>query len=146
MNRTIEINDTTTNNEQKEKYMKRNECDEFLQGYLDAALFCTDTEPPSGQDYVETGRADKMFPSIPDWFIKEAKLACANFTVKAAHLLVRAGDPWRNGSDFFYTRNRAGVGFWDRGYPEEISKPLTELASRFNEHVLTPEDIGQTIQ
>lgn len=124
--------------------MKRQEADSFLQGYLDAALFTTDTDPPSGWDYVESGRADEMFPALPDWFITQAKKDCAEFVVKACNLLDRAGDPWRNGSDFFYTRNGHGVGFWDQGYAEEISKPLTALAHSFGTHDLCPEDIGQT--
>ncbi len=122
--------------------MKRNECDEFLCGYLDAALFTTDPEPPSGCDYVECGRADELFPSLPDWFIKEARKACADFTVKASSLLVKAGDPWRNGSDFYYTRNGHGVGFWDRGYPDEVADPLTKLCEEFGEHSLCAEDLG----
>lgn len=130
--------------------MKRNECDEFLQGYLDAALFTTDPEPPSGVDYVESGRADELFPKLPQWFIDEARKACAGFVVLVENnhpgLLEKAGDPWRNGSDFWYTRNHHGVGFWDRGYPDEVSKPLTEIAHKCGEHYLMAEDFGLVTQ
>lgn len=123
--------------------MKRSECDAFLQGYLVAALFTTDTDPPGGADYVETGRADEMYQQLPHWFIEEARKDCARFTVENAALLNQAGDPWRNGADFWYTRNHHGVGFWDRGYPDDIADPLTDAAHRFGEVYLLPGDICQ---
>jgi hypothetical protein len=121
----------------------RESYDGFLQGYLDAALFTTDVSPPAGCDYVESGRATELYPSLPDWFIEQARKDCAAFTVANCGLLLNAGDPWRNGSDFWYTRNRQGVGFWDRGYPDEVADPLTEAAHVFGECYLMPEDIGQ---
>jgi hypothetical protein len=123
--------------------MKRDQCDEFLCGYLDAALFTTDNEAPGACDYVESGRASEMFPKLPAWFLKQARKDCAAFTVKAEHLLVKAGSPWQNGSDFWYTRNRHGVGFWDRGYDEKLGDELTAISQAFGECDLLPEDIGQ---
>src|SRR5690348_2131647 len=93
--------------------LTRKQCDSFLLGYLDAALFTTDQNPPSGCDYIESGRAEELFPMLPNWFIEQARKDCAKFTVENCELLNQAGDPWRNGSDFWYTRNRHGVGFWD---------------------------------
>lgn len=122
----------------------RNDFDPFLQGYLDAALFTTDENPPSGCDYVESGRAAEMYPSLPDYFIEQARKDCAAFTVANAELLNRAGDPWQNGSDFWYTRNGHGVGFWDRGYPDDVAEPLTDAAHKFGEAYLMPDEIGQT--
>lgn len=116
--------------------MKRSQCDSFLQGYLDTALFTTDENPPSGCDYVESGRADEMYPSLPDDFIEQARKDCAEFTVDNCELLNRAGSPWQNGSDFWYTRNGHGVGFWDRGYADEIADPLTADCKRFGEAYL----------
>jgi len=125
------------------KKPKRSEVSAFLRGYLDTALFTTDTSPPSGQDYVESGRADEMWPRLKLDFILQAQQDCKKFIEKNADLLIRAGDPWQNGSDFWYTRNGHGSGFWDRGYPKEISKPLTKAAHEFGESDLMPEDIGQ---
>lgn len=124
--------------------MKRTEADPFLRGYLDAALFTTDPEPPSGCDYVESGRADELFPQLPEWFILEARKASADFCYRCCgkNLLERAGDPWRNGSDFWYTRNGHGVGFWDRGYPDDVAEPLTAICKQFGEHYLLAEDFG----
>lgn len=123
--------------------MKRSECDSFLRGYLDAALFTTDENPPSGCDYVESGRADVMFPSLPDYFIVQAKADCAKFEAENADLLAVAGDANQNGSDFWYTRNGHGVGFWDRGYADEIAAPLTDACRKFGSHDLCPDEIGQ---
>ncbi len=121
--------------------MKRNEVDPFLRGYLDAALFTTDEDAPGGCDYIESGRADEMFPRLPDWFVEDARKDCAKFAALNCELLSRAGDPWQNGTDFWYTRNGHGVGFWDRGYPDEIGDALSESASKFGNHYLSPEDI-----
>lgn len=122
--------------------MKRNEADSFLQGYLDAALFTTDPDPPGGCDYVESGRADELYPSIPDWFIEQARKDCAGFESTYYDTLCAAGSRWQNGSDFWYTRNRHGVGFWDRGYPDEVAGPLTEAAHAYGECDLMAEDLG----
>lgn len=123
--------------------MKRNEANPFLRGYCDAALFTTDAHPPSGMDYVSCGRADEMFESLPDWLIEQAQKDCAKFQAENAELLSKAGDDWQNGSDFWYTRCGHGVGFWDRGYPDEIADPLTEACKKYGEAYLCPEDIGQ---
>lgn len=124
--------------------MKRSECtDPFLRGYLDAALFTTDAEIPGGCDYVECGRSDEMFPSLPEYFLSKAKEDCARFEADNAALLEKAGDFWRNGADFWYTRNGHGVGFWDRGYPDEVADPLSEAARKFGYHDLCPDEIGQ---
>lgn len=124
--------------------MKRSECnDPFLRGYLDAALFTTDDNPPSGADYVECGRSDDMFPSLPDYFLARAKEDCGKFEEENTALLEQAGDAWQNGSDFWYTRNHHSVGFWDRGYPDEVADPLTEAAHKFGEPDLYPDEIGQ---
>ena len=119
----------------------RNEYDPFLQGYLDAALFTTDENPPSGVDYVSSGRADEMYGKLPEWFIEQAKKDCAKFIVENCELLTKAGDPSQNGADFWFTRNHHGVGFWDRGYADEIADPLTEACHKFGECDLSPEDI-----
>jgi hypothetical protein len=126
--------------------MKRNEADFFLRGYIDAALFTTDPEPPSGCDYVESGRADELWPALDNAFLEAARADCAAFESENEALLAQAGDDWRNGSDFWYTRNGHGVGFWDRGYPDEIADPLTAAAKKFGEVWLCAEDFGLVTQ
>ena len=122
--------------------MKRSECDSFLQGYLDAALFTTDPNPPQGVDYAESDRADKMYQKIPNWFIENARKDCAKFAVENHRLLGYAGDAWQNGADFWFTRNRHGVGFWDRGYSDDVGDPLSDAAHSFGESYLDETDLG----
>lgn len=139
--------------------MKRHECDDFLRGYLDAALFTTDTNPPSGCDYVESGRAEEMFPNLPDEFVEQARKDCEAFRKTPAWLALcealgneelgdlesDLGDPdGHAGRDFWYTRNGHGCGFWDGDWPEPHADALTEAAKVFGECYLMPEDIGQT--
>lgn len=124
--------------------MKRNETPEFLRGYCDAALFTTDEHPPSGCDYAESGRADEMFPSLPPDFIQQATEDCTRFQDANRELLAKAGDDWQNGADFWYTRNGHGVGFWDRGYPDDIADPLTEAAHKCGEHYLLLDELVES--
>lgn len=123
--------------------MKLSEVSPFLRGYIEAALFTTDDYCPGGCDYAESGRADELAPELPAWWVAEADKDCRQFQEANAALLERAGDDERNGRDFWYTRNGHGVGFWDRGYPDEIGDALTDAAKAFGEHYLSPEDFGQ---
>lgn len=123
--------------------MKLSECSPFLRGYIEAALFTTDAYCPGGCDYAECGRADELAPELPAWWIAEADKDCRQFQEANAALLEKAGDGEQNGRDFWFTRNRDGVGFWDRGYPDEVADPLTDAALAFGEHYLSPEDFGQ---
>lgn len=122
--------------------MKRSECtDPFLRGYIDAALFTTDENPPGGMDYVESGRADDMWPAVPQSFIDEAKRDCAAFEAANETWLAQAGDFEQNGSDLWYTRNRHGVGFWDRDYDGNVATGLTKAAHAMGEHYLDLEPL-----
>lgn len=124
--------------------MKRKDCtDLFLRGYLDTALFTTDETPPSGVDYVGAGRADEMFDSLPEHFIEQAKADCAKFQAANAELLKRAGDDRQNGSDLWYTRNGHGVGFFDRGYSNDLGEALTKAAYAMGGHDLSAYELGQ---
>ncbi len=76
-----------------------------------------------------------MYSKLPASFVEQARKDCAKFTVENYELLNRAGDPWQNGSDFWYTRNGHGVGFWDRGYPDDVADPLTEACKTFGERI-----------
>lgn len=120
--------------------MKRQDCrDPFLRGYIDAALWTSDPDPGSG-DYVETGRADEMWPNLDESFLARAKADCERFETENEALLSQAGDFGRNGVDFWLTRNRHGAGFWDRQYADHVDQGLTEAAHEFGEVWL---DLGQ---
>ena len=50
-------------------------------------------------------------------------------------------DFWhQHGMDFLLTRNHHGAGFWDRGYPEDISSILSENAEAYGEHSVLTDD------
>ena len=120
--------------------MQRVECtDMFLKGYFDTALFTTD-EHVGHEDYIANGRADEMFPRIPLDFLEQARLDCERFKRIYSSLLSEAGDAWENGADFWYTRNGHGVGFWSRGYDEEIGNALTLMAESYREVCLDLSD------
>jgi len=123
--------------------MKLSEASPFLRGYIEAALFTTDAHAPGGCDYTECGRAAELAPELPAWWVHEADVACRDFQEANAELLKQAGDDEQNGRDFWFSRNGHGVGFWDRGYPDEIGDALHDAAKAFGEHYLSPEDFGQ---
>jgi hypothetical protein len=123
--------------------MKLSEASPFLRGYVEAALFTTDAHPPGGCDCVECGRADELAPELPAWWILEANVACRSFQEANAALLEKAGTDEQNGRGFWFSRNGHGVGFFDRGYPDEIGDALQDAAKAFGDHYLSPEDFGQ---
>lgn len=50
------------------------------------------------------------------------------------------GDWSQHGHDFLLTRNHHGAGFWDRGYPDNISTQLTENATAYDAHQVFTDD------
>lgn len=111
--------------------------DDFTRHYLIAALWAeTDEEG----EPLDTGRD---LSDIADETIDKAVRDCAEFQRLAAPLLARAYEFYRDsgmaahpdagsaeacaGHDFLLTRNRHGVGFWDRGMPDDLGHRLTSL-------------------
>lgn len=83
--------------------------------------------------------ADSDIPSDADFAPEAATAArntCAAFLRDNEALAleyVNAGKTWDAfGHDLWFTRNRHGVGFWDRGLGE-IGKALTEAAHKIGE-------------
>lgn len=115
----------------------------FLRGYLQAAFFTNDDDAPGGCDYRDTSRPEEMFSKLaPEAFV-QAEKDCAAFQSTYYDQLCAAGDDEQNGRDFWFTRNHHGVGFWDRGYDEAISKPLTDAAHAAGNRDLYAGDNGQ---
>ena len=77
-----------------------------------------------------------------NWWLKDAVRACSAFSEAHAELLSKAGGYAQNGADFWYSRNGHGVGFWDRGYPDEVRDGLHAAAKACGEHDLMAEDFG----
>ena len=105
----------------------------FERGYFEACFFTSDDNAPGGMDYRDTGRPEDLFDRVNESNIAKQIEDCQKFQEQNAALLAQPGDSEQNGMDFWYTRNHHGVGFWDRGYPDEISKPLTDAAHKFGE-------------
>jgi len=121
----------------------RSEVPAFLRGYLDAALFTTDVEPPSGQDYVQCGRTLEMYDRLPQYFVDQARIDCHKFNLACSKHLEKAGNDEQNGADYWHTRNGHGVGYWDRGYNDHLAEVLSTAARATGSHDLCPDEIGQ---
>src|SRR3984957_13940161 len=98
----------------------------FTQAYIECALWSTmddDGRPmDDGRDYRDIA-PDTLNLMIAD---------CQAFQNDNAELLSEMGDDSQNGHDFWLTRERHGVGFWDRGMGE-IGEKLTEKAHEYGE-------------
>jgi hypothetical protein len=98
----------------------------MLRGYLETALFADLPE----EHINKFGTEDINFNSLV-----VAHNDVNAFTKKAAELLNGMGTDELNqvGTDFWYTRNGHGTGFWDREkiYGEELAKALTDIAETF---------------
>lgn len=119
----------------------------FVQGYVEA-LFFTETESGSyrfasggeRQWNPETDSAlpgDVGFDDLDSESLAKAQKECADFQEVARAYLARAyetgarGDDYdesQAGRDFWYSRNRHGVGFWDRGLAGNLGDVLTDMA------------------
>lgn len=126
------------------KYKKLSDCPAFLRGYLTAALFTTDENPPGGCDYAECGSADAMFGSIPADFIVQAGKDCEKFQSENREdldewldmLRIDGYDEASAGGDLWYSRNSHGVGFFDRSTGSSLGDKLQDKARSFGEHYL----------
>lgn len=94
--------------------------------YIEAAAFTdfgSDSEIPADADFAPEA-------------IAAARNACADFLSANESLAlqyVNAGKTWDAfGHDLWFTRNRHGVGFWDRGLAD-IGEALTEAAHKMGE-------------
>jgi len=106
--------------------------DAFTQAYIEALCW---TECNS--DREEEGLDGLGFAEMTVETVATIKADCARFQAENAALLAAAyaadgyGAEEQAGHDFWLTRNRHGVGFWDRGLPEELGESLTKAAQGF---------------
>lgn len=116
---------------------------EFTRHYLIAALWAgTDNNCDPLDDHYDLS-------DFAEETINEAVRDCAEFQRLTAPLIALAYEFYREngmaahpdagsaeacaGHDFLLTRNRHGVGFWDRGMPDNLGQKLTTLSQSFNE-------------
>ncbi len=106
--------------------MTYDDCNEFTHGYIDAACWTSDPDPPVGE-YDATDRRALLAPETVDVMAGD----CAAFqTPECLADLVYAGSPdmARAGHVFWLTRNRHGAGYWDGDWPEPAASRLTTAA------------------
>lgn len=102
--------------------------EDFKNGFIACAMclgqhFADESEAETGEG---TDLQDMFEPSdIPADIMREIETDCRSFYDAHAHLWADNSDE-QAGYDFFLTRNRHGVGFWDGDY--EHGDELTEAS------------------
>ena len=96
----------------------------FVEAYLEAAAFLVEDDwigKVSSSDFTKQARA-------------RAEKDCAKF-IRMAAIALAGSDMEQAGHDFWLTRNRHGVGFWDRPrfYGPAFAEQLTMIAKSFGE-------------
>lgn len=82
---------------------------------------------------TETGRRPHV-RDLDTSAVKKIFADCKKFIRDNTDALIATGArAEQNGHDFWLTRNRHGVGFWDRGYPKELGDALTRASQKFGE-------------
>jgi hypothetical protein len=111
----------------------------FYLAYMECALFCG-VDNLEHRDSLPYFDASDFAPETKEAMLKD----CKKFVEE--HRRELAGiDAQSAGSDFWYTRNGHGTGFWDRNLGE-IGEILTVSAKRFKEVFLYLGDDGLLYQ
>jgi len=103
----------------------------FVSAYLECALWSsTDESDDSGGNPLDDNYFVEDFTRNA---LRSARRDCRGFIglPGVADALASVGDWGRHGHDFWLTRNGHGAGFWDRGYPAEVDKLLTDAAHSY---------------
>lgn len=112
--------------------------DGFTRAYLACVLFTDndDSEDPLDRNYsIEDFSEDSVKQAIAD---------CAAFQILMERELTDGPtDDKQAGYDFWFTRNRHGVGYCDRRYAKDAEAALVEMAHRFGEVWSTVGDDGE---
>ncbi len=115
---------------------------DFLQAYITSALWSsTDESDDQGGEPLDLNySADDLAPET----LAKMTADCAKFlTENAADI---GDNVSQAGHDFWLTRTRSGVGFWDRDCWPDDGKRLTEAAHGFGEVNLYVGDDGKIYQ
>jgi hypothetical protein len=118
--------------------------DDFLNGYIECALWLADPEPGQGEwaqhdEYTRDNLAAEALARMTQ--------DCAAFEQANRADLDEANDTYFRddehlGHDFWLNRNRHGTGFGDRGM-EEVGERLSAAADKFRECDLYLGDDGR---
>ena len=118
-----------------------NRLDDFTQGYVEAAFFTDSNDPDDSQEKLEFASFDQLDSETITTMVAD----CARFravlpNAARSEISERQSEA---GRDFWYTRNRHGVGYWDGDYPEIAAKQLEQESKRFREIRLVRGDNGE---
>lgn len=105
---------------------------EFVDGYLEAALWSSTDD---SADAIGGRPLDERF-TVQDFdqeTINKAVKDCNSFIKENRKDLETIEDKWDAGRDFWFTRNRHGMGYWDGDYEDELGERLTESARKYGE-------------
>lgn len=124
--------------------------DDFTQGYIESLFFTEHaSNAPSVEDFLKgcepgtnegsihgnAGFAD-LAPETLARIIADCEAFIASPTYQAliqSDEDIGEAEAQQAGSDFWYTRNGHGCGFWDGGWPEPYATELTNAAKSFGE-------------
>jgi hypothetical protein len=133
----------------------RKDFDNFVRGYIDAALWSSHDESDEGGGGEPMDR-NYSRSDIASSSLKSMKRDCARFMKKnraaltqyATHRVHRSSEGTAMdfaGHDFWLTRNGHGTGFWDRDYGghDEIGEKLTEASKKFGTSDMYVGDDGE---
>lgn len=103
---------------------------DFIEAYTTAAIFSSTDESTDqgGEPLSDNYTSADLAPATADRF----RADCERFYMaNVADIGARASDA---GHDFYMTRTRSGVGFWETpDWPQEAGKRLTDAAHAFGE-------------
>jgi hypothetical protein len=112
--------------------------DDFLQAYLECAVFCSLNEKNGGQPLDKT----HSWKDVSNESYVQATRDCKAFLDKASSWIVDKNFKYvtkehttvaQAGHDFWMTRDGQGCGFWDGDWREPAATILDNLAKSFNE-------------
>ena len=99
---------------------------QLTDAYIEAVYFTEDTPDNDNPPDARLSKRDKM----------HAYVSCRNFYDACRELDIDMSNTAQMGHDLWLTRNRHGVGFWDRPevYGETNAKILTAISLAMGEH------------
>ncbi len=113
----------------------------FLDAYITAALWSSTAE--NGDPLDDSYGPDDIAPDTLARMTADCEaFQAANDTPDYPSKRGDFSDDDLAGHDFWLTRNGHGVGFWDRGLPDDIGKRLTDAAHAFGSFDLYVGDDG----
>jgi len=115
---------------------------DMTRGYLVTAAWADGHTATTDTGDTVTVTAD-MFDAAT---VAAAYGTCTTFLAMHMAELETGHDDWgQHGHDLWLTRQGHGTGFWDRGYPADISRRITEAARELGEAAVDISDDGAAV-